>query len=122
MIAYLNLDEVIKIIRFEEDPKAKLMKKFKLSDVQAEAILELKLRHLAKLEEQRIKGEQQELAKERDTLVEILSSEKKMTTLIRKELTAILQKYGDKRRSPIVKRAQSQVINLTEKINQSITC
>jgi topoisomerase-4 subunit A len=116
LIAYLNIDEVIKIIRFEEDPKAKLMKKFKLTAEQAEAILELKLRHLAKLEEQKIKAEQKELAKERDTIVEILNSEKRMTTLIRKELTAIIEKYGDKRRSPLVQRAQAQVINLTEKI------
>jgi len=116
LIAYLNIDEVIKIIRFEDDPKAKLMKKFKLSEEQAEAILELKLRHLAKLEEQKIRGEQAELAKERNVLVETLNSEKRMTTLIRKELTAILQKYGDKRRSPLVERAEAKMINLTERV------
>jgi topoisomerase-4 subunit A len=116
LIAYLNIDEVIKIIRFEEDPKAKLMKKFKLSAEQAEAILELKLRHLAKLEEQKITAEQKDLAKERDGLVATLNSEKRMTTLIRKELTAILEKYGDKRRSPLVQRAEAKIINLTEKI------
>lgn len=116
LIAYLNIDQVIKIIRFEEDPKAKLMKKFKLSQEQAEAILELKLRHLAKLEEHKIQAEQNELAKERDNLVSVLGSEKKMTTLIRKELSVILEKYGDKRRSPLVQREQAKIINLTEKI------
>ena len=87
LIAYLNIDEVIAIIRNEDDPKAELMARFKLTDIQAEAILELKLRHLAKLEEIKIRGEQKELAEERDTLEKTLKSKQRMTTLIRKEIT-----------------------------------
>lgn len=105
LIAYLNLDEVIAIIRKHDQPKPLLMKRFKLSDTQAEAILELKLRHLAKLEEMKIRGEQKELAKERDVLGKILGSKAKLRTLVREELTADAQTYGDKRRSQLVERA-----------------
>jgi topoisomerase-4 subunit A len=114
LIAYLNIDEVIRIIRYEEDPKAKLIARFKLSDEQAEAILELKLRHLAKLEEMQIKGEQAELAEERDKLQTILGSEKLLRNLVRDELKADSEKYGDKRRSPLVQREAAVAIDESE--------
>ncbi|MGK0269170.1 MAG: topoisomerase-4 subunit A, partial [Paraglaciecola sp.] len=106
MIAFLNIDEVIRIIRFEEKPKQQLMDQFSLSDIQAEAILDLKLRHLAKLEEVKIQGEQEELAKERDALQLLLGSDKRLKTLIKKELLEAAQIYGDDRRSPIVARGE----------------
>lgn len=99
LIAYLNIDEVIEIIRTEDEPKAVLMSRFNISDTQAEAILELKLRHLAKLEEMKIRGEQDELAKERDDLQAILGSERRLNTLIKKEIQADAKDYGDDRRS-----------------------
>ncbi|MGA9854311.1 MAG: DNA topoisomerase IV subunit A [Gammaproteobacteria bacterium] len=115
LIAYLNLDEVIAIIRKHDQPKPLLMKRFKLSDTQAEAILELKLRHLAKLEEMKIRGEQKDLAKERDTLGKILGSKTKLKTLVREELTADAETYGDKRRSQLVERAAAaQAIDETQ--------
>ena len=88
LVAFLNIDEVIDIIRTEDKPKPVLMERFGISDIQAEAILELKLRHLAKLEEMKIRGEQDELEKERDMLEKTLGSERRMKTLIKKELTA----------------------------------
>jgi topoisomerase-4 subunit A len=116
LIAYLNLDEVIRIIRTEEEPKAKLMKRFKLSEEQAEAILETKLRHLAKLEEMKIRGEQKELAKERDDLEKILGSRQKLRNRVRDELIRDAEDYGDKRRSPIVEREAAKAIDLTQLI------
>jgi topoisomerase-4 subunit A len=110
LIAFLNIDEVIKIIREKENPKAELIKRFKLTETQAEAILELKLRHLAKLEEMQIKGEQKELAKERDTLKKTLASAKLLNELIKSELTADAEKYGDKRRSPLIEREEAAAI------------
>ena len=104
MVAFLNIDEVINIIRTEDEPKAVLMKRFKLSDAQAEAILELKLRHLAKLEEMKIRGEQEELEAERDNLELTLSSERRLKTLVKKEIQADTKEYGDDRRSPIIER------------------
>jgi topoisomerase IV subunit A len=114
LIAYLNIDEVIHIIRKEDKPKPVLMKKFKLTDMQAEAILELKLRHLAKLEEMRIRGEQDELAKEREILEKTLGSKARLKTLIRKELLEDTKKYGDDRRSQIVERAGAQAMKATD--------
>lgn len=114
MIVFLNLDEVIAIIRKEDRPKPALMKKFKLSEVQAEAILELKLRNLAKLEELKIKTEQDELSKEKDDLEKILSSRSRLKTLIRNELLGDVKQYGDKRRSLLVKRDEAQAIKVTE--------
>lgn len=111
MIAYLNIDEVIAIIRNNDEPKPVLMKRFKISDEQAEAILELKLRHLAQLEEMKIRGEQEALEKERDTLQTILGSERRMKTLIKKELQEDIDAYGDERRSPIVQRDAAQAIS-----------
>ncbi|MDE2461689.1 MAG: DNA topoisomerase IV subunit A, partial [Gammaproteobacteria bacterium] len=115
LIAYLNLDEVIRIIRKHDEPKPVLMKRFKLSDTQAEAILETKLRHLAKLEEMKIKGEQKDLAKEREALENTLGSKAKLKKLVREELTADAETYGDKRRSQLVERAPAaQAIDETQ--------
>ena len=114
LVAFLNIDEVIRIIRTEDKPKAVLMKRFKLSDEQAEAILELKLRHLARLEETKIKGEQDALAKERDVLQKILGSEARLKTLIKKELLAVAEKFGDKRRSPLVEAEEAQAFSELE--------
>ena len=116
MIAYLNIDEVIAIIRKEDEPKPVLMKRFKLTDIQAEAILELKLRKLAKLEEMKIQGELKELEAERKTLKQTLASSQRMKTLIKKEIKADAKQYGDERRSPIVERAESKAIDEKELI------
>ena len=116
LIAYLNIDEVIAIIRYEDEPKTELMQRFKLTDIQAEAILELKLRHLAKLEEMKIKGEQDELSKERDNLEKTLGSKQRMKTLIRNELMEDAEKFGDERRSPLVARQAAQAIDETSLI------
>ncbi len=111
LISFLNIDEVIKIIREEDKPKPVLMKRFSLTDIQAEAVLELKLRHLAKLEEMKITGEQDELAKERDKLTKILGSEARMKTLVKKELLADAEEFGDDRRSPIVDLAPAKAMS-----------
>ncbi|MDN7127574.1 DNA topoisomerase IV subunit A [Pseudidiomarina sp. 1APR75-33.1] len=111
LVAYLNLDEVIAIIRYEDEPKAELIKRFKLTETQAEAILELKLRHLAKLEEMKLKGEQDELEKERKQLELLLSSDRRLKTLIRKEILADAEKYGDDRRSPLVERQEAKALS-----------
>ncbi|KPK56876.1 MAG: DNA topoisomerase IV [Gammaproteobacteria bacterium SG8_31] len=108
LIAFLNIDEVIAIIRNEDHPKPVLMKRFSLSDAQAEAVLELKLRHLARLEEIKIRGEQQTLDQEREMLEKTLASSRRLKTLIRKEINADAEKYGDDRRSMIVAREASQ--------------
>ena len=107
LIAYLNIDEVIAIIRREEKPKPVLIKQFKISEIQAEAILELKLRHLAKLEEVKIKSEAEELGKERKSIELLLSSETRLKTYIKKELRVILEEFGDKRRCQIVSDVSS---------------
>lgn len=114
LAAYLNLDEVIRIIRREEEPKPVLMKRFKLTEIQAEAILETKLRHLAKLEEMKIRGEQKELAEERDEIEKILKSKARLHKLVRDELIADAETFGDDRRSRIVERAAAQAIDETE--------
>jgi topoisomerase-4 subunit A len=114
MIAYLNIDEVIAIIRYEDDPKAELIKRFSLSEIQAEAILNLRLRHLAKLEEMKIRGEQDELEQERQSLEKILGSKQRLRTLIRKEIEADAEKYGDERRSPIMQRPAAEAISETD--------
>ncbi len=115
LIAFLNIDEVIEIIRKEDNPKAVLMRRFGLSDIQAEAILELKLRHLAKLEEQKIRAEQKELAAERDKLQQTLESDTKLKNLVKKELEEDSERFGDKRRTPIVEREQAQVMKDVDK-------
>jgi topoisomerase-4 subunit A len=114
LVAFLNIDEVIHIIRTEDKPKPVLMKRFKISDEQAEAILELKLRHLAKLEEMKIKGEQDELASERDALLKTLGSEARLKTLIKKELLAVAEEFGDERRSPLAEREEAKAFSELE--------
>ncbi len=117
LVAFLNIDEVIEIIRREEEPKAVLMQRFGISDIQAEAILELKLRHLAKLEEMKIRGEQDELEKERDYLEKTLGSERRLKTLIKKEISADAEQYGDERRSPVVVRGEARDFSETELVS-----
>ncbi|MGD8379959.1 MAG: DNA topoisomerase IV subunit A, partial [Gammaproteobacteria bacterium] len=114
MTAYLNIDEVIAIIRQEDQPKPVLMKRFGLSSEQAEAILELKLRHLARLEEMKIRGEQDELSAERDSLQKTLGSKARLRKLVGKELAADAEKFGDERRSRLVERAPAQAMDVTE--------
>jgi topoisomerase-4 subunit A len=110
LIAYLNIDEVIAIIREHDDPKAELIRRFGLSDNQANAILDIKLRHLAKLEEIKIKGEQQELQDEQREIEQILGSDSKLKKLISEELKHDIERYGDARRSPIVSREEAQAL------------
>ncbi|MGA2562703.1 MAG: DNA topoisomerase IV subunit A [Steroidobacteraceae bacterium] len=114
LIAYLNLDAVIRIIRREEEPKAALMQRFKLTEEQTEAILETRLRQLAKLEELKIREEQHQLATERSKLEAILASKAKLRGLIRSEIEADAAQYGDERRTRIVERAAAQAIEETE--------
>ena len=111
LIAYLNIDEVIKIIRNEDDPKAKLIKKFKLSEHQAEAILNLRLRNLAKLEEIKIKTEQKELSEERKSLELTLKSDQRLKTLVKKELKQDAEEFGDERRSKLIQREAASAID-----------
>ena len=114
LVAFLNIDEVIRIIREEEEPKLVLMKTFKISDVQAEAILDLKLRNLAKLEEMKIRGEQDELAEERDTLKKTLGSDARLKTLIKRELRAVVEVHGDARRAPLAEREEAKAFSELE--------
>jgi topoisomerase-4 subunit A len=114
LIAYLNLDEVIRIIRTEDKPKPVLMQRFGLDDAQAEAILETKLRHLARLEEMKIRGEQDELERERKRIEAILASKAKLKKLIKDELTQDAEDHGDPRRSPLVARGAAQALSITE--------
>jgi len=113
LVAYLNIDEVIEIIRTYDDAKAELMSRFDLSETQAHSILEIKLRQLAKLEEIQIRGEMDSLAEEQKKLELLLGSDRRLNTLIKKELKADAEKYGDDRRSPIVERIEAKA--LTEK-------
>ena len=113
LIAYLNIDEVIKIIRREDEPKPVLMKRFKLSDLQAEAILELKLRYLNKLQEVQIRGEQAKLAEERTDLEKILGSKARLRKQVRDELVRDAEEFGDRRRSPIVEREAAKALDAT---------
>ena len=114
LIAFLNLDEVIRIIRTEDEPKAVLIARFGLTEDQAEYILETKLKQLARLEEMKIRGEQDELAKEREKLVGTLESNAKLKKLLKDELLADAKKFGDARRSPLVARSAAQAIDETE--------
>ena len=114
LAAFLNIDEVIRIIREEEEPKPALMKAFKISDIQAEAILDLKLRNLAKLEEMKIRGEQDELAEERDGLKKTLGSDARLKTLIKRELKAVVEAHGDPRRAPLAQREEAKAFSELE--------
>ncbi|HIF18710.1 MAG TPA: DNA topoisomerase IV subunit A [Cycloclasticus sp.] len=122
LIAYLNIDEVIQIIREEDKPKEALMQRFSITDVQAHAILEIKLRQLAKLEEFKIRAEQDELAKERDGLEKILGSKQRLRTLVKKEIQADAALHGDARRSPIVVKDAAKALDERALIpNESMT-
>jgi len=114
LIAYLNIDELIHILRTEDEPKPVMMARFNLTDTQAEAILEIKLRRLAKLEEFKIHEEQQELSEEASQLELLLGSKGRLRTLIKKELKAAKEEYGDDRRCPLVHRDAAQVISETD--------
>ena len=114
LVAFLNLDEVIRIIRTEDEPRAVLMKRFDLSEEQTDYIMETRLRQLARLEEMKIRGEQDELAIERDSLIAILGSKAKLKKLIKDELIADAKKFGDARRSPLVSRNAAQALSETE--------
>ena len=121
LIAYLNIDEIIAIIRSEDEPKPVMMKRFKLSDVQAEAILEIKLRRLAKLEEIKIKAEAKELAGERDSLQKILGSKVRLKKLIRTELLEDAETYGDERRATLAERPVAQQLDETQLLPTELT-
>ena len=111
LIAFLNIDEVIHIIRTEDEPKAALIERFGLSDTQAEYILDTKLRQLARLEEVKIRAEQEELAQEKAELELLLGSEARLKTLVKKELKATAEEFGDDRRSPLTERGEAQAFN-----------
>ncbi|HWS03090.1 MAG TPA: DNA topoisomerase IV subunit A, partial [Gammaproteobacteria bacterium] len=113
LIAFLNLDEVIHIIRTEDEPKAKLMQRFTLSEERTDYILDTRLRQLARLEEMKIRGEQQSLAEERDDLQKTLESSRRLKQLIRKEISEDAEKYGDARRSKLVERVAAQAMDET---------
>lgn len=117
MVVFLNVDEVIQIIRNEDEPKPVLMQRFDLVEAQAEYILETKLRQLARLEEMKIKEEQDALEKERESLNKTLASDRRLKTLVKKELQAVAQEFGDERRSPIVARAEATAFNETDLIS-----
>jgi len=122
VVVYLNLDEVIRIIRREDEPKPVLMKRFKLSDEQAEEILNTRLRHLAKLEEMKIREEQKSLAAEREELEALLKSKAKLKKLIASEIRTDAEKYGDERRTKIIEREAAQAIDETSLIpNEPVT-
>jgi topoisomerase-4 subunit A len=121
LIAYLNLDEVIRIVRAEEQPKPVLIRRFKLTEIQAEAILETKLRNLARLEEMRIKGEQKQLAEERDEIDKILKSKARLSRLVRDELMQDAEEYGDERRTRLVEREAAQAIDESELLTSEPT-
>lgn len=114
MIAYLNLDEVIRIVRNEDEPKTALIERFTLSEAQAEAILETKLRHLARLEEMKIRGEQKSLEAERDDIEKTLESKTRLRRLVRDEIIADAETFGDERRTRLVERAAAQAIAVEE--------
>jgi topoisomerase-4 subunit A len=122
LIAFLNLDEVIRIIRREDEPKPVLMKRFKLSEEQTEEILNTRLRHLAKLEEMKIREEQKALATEREEIEALLKSKAKLKKLIAAEIRADAEKYGDERRTKIIEREAAQAIDETSLIpNEPVT-
>ena len=121
LIAYLNLDEVIRIVRTIDEPKPALIKRFKLSDAQAEEILETKLRRLAKLEEMKIREEQKKLAEERDEIDKILKSKARLTKLVREELLEDAEEYGDARRTKLVEREAAQAIAEVDLISSEPT-
>ena len=122
LVAYLDIDKVIAIIRTQDEPKPALMKRFKLSDIQAEAILNLRLRNLAKLEEMKIRGEQEELNEERDGLDKTLKSVSRLKTMIKNEIIEDAEAYGDERRTTLVEREAAQALDETQLVaNEPVT-
>ena len=117
MVAYLNLDEVIRIIRAEDKPKKVLVRRFKLSELQADAILDLRLRQLAKLEEEKIRGEQEELEAERVEIEKVINSKARLKTMVKKELAADAEIWGDERMSPLVVREEARAFSEKELIS-----
>ena len=111
MVAYLNIDEVIRIVREEDDPKQELMRRFGLSDTQAEAILDLRLRRLAKLEEIKIRGELDGLQEERESLQQVLGSDARLKNQVKEEIRADMEKFGDARRSPLEQREEARALD-----------
>lgn len=114
LTAYLHIDEVIEIIRTEDDPKQTLMNRFGMSDIQADAILDIKLRQLAKLQEIELRGEQSSLQQEQDTITKQLNNPDSLTALLIDELTADMKTYGDKRQSPVVERAEAVALKASD--------
>ena len=117
LVAYLNIDEVIRIIREEEKPKQVMMKQFKISEIQADAILDIRLRQLARLEEEKIRGEQKELNGERVDIEKILNSSARLKSLLKKEIMEDAEQYGDDRCSPLVERGEAQAYSEKELIS-----
>ena len=120
LVAYLNIDEVIAIIRSEDEPRPVLMKRFKISERQADAILDLKLRHLARLEEMKIRGEQEKLNEERSALEKTLSSKRRLRTLVKKEIQTDAETHADERRSRLVERAAAQAMDESALISSEL--
>lgn len=114
LIAFLNIDEVIHIIRTEDEPKPALIQRFGLSDTQADYVLDTKLRQLARLEEVKIRAEQYELTKEKEELEKILGSKQRLKTLVRKELLAVAEEFGDDRMSPLIERGEAKAFSETD--------
>ena len=114
LIAFLNMDEVIEIIRSEDQPKPVLMQRFGITEIQADYILDTRLRQLARLEEMKIRGEQDELAKEQAALQKLLGSEARLKKLVRQELIDDAKTYGDERRSPLVERGEARALSETD--------
>ncbi|QGP55858.1 DNA topoisomerase 4 subunit A [Piscirickettsia salmonis] len=110
LVVFACLDDVIEIVRFEDDPKRALMARFELSELQVNALLDIKLRQLAKLEEEKLLKEQTDLQAEKEKLEAILASERRLKTLVRKELQQTLKEHGDARCSPIVCRGEAKVL------------
>lgn len=122
IIAFLNIDKVIALIRESDEPKQALIERFHLSERQAEAILEMKLRHLARLEEIRLRAEHDELSNERDMLEKTLASEARLKTLVKKEIMADRDAFGDERRSPLMERHDAQALKEEDLLpNEPIT-
>jgi len=122
LVAFLNIDEVIHIIRTEDEPKPALIERFGLSEIQADYVLDTKLRQLARLEEVKIRAEQEELAKEKDELEKILGSKQRLKTLVRKELLAVADEFGDDRRSPLMARGEAKAFSETDLMtSESVT-
>jgi topoisomerase-4 subunit A len=116
LVVYAHIDEVIRIIRTADEPKSELMKRYHISDFQADAILAIRLRQLAKLEEIKIREERKTLVSEKESIEKVLSSSTRFKTLLKKEITADMERFGDERRSPVVTREEAQAFSVTEMV------